>query len=353
MHWNNNMTWQRIKTLFTNLGTIITLCIGIMIVAAGFGGALLMKPSAAGSILVSTLSSLVGGFIIARAWHRSATLPSDDNGKLEEVLAETRKVQQKNLELSRSLEKAEEALEKEKEALGKEKAEKTELQHRLDTSVNVTKIQPAMKLVTSELSFDITDFYEKPLGEEHYTRLLTRKEHKDPVFYRGVYKYAGQAELRVDLSKIKLTESADRITICGPIEYEQKIMQDENESKWLMHGRREEEAHHGQTEKEMEVYEIKVKEVRDRDLEDEHIKVLKENVKKLKLFDSIKASTDKLVVEFVKMMLAPTGKQITYNPTANEAISTRTLGEFVTDYNNRVMIPESQHILRLNDAESR
>ena len=53
----------------------------------------------------------------------------------------------------------------------------------------------------------------------------------------------------------------------------------------------------------------------------------------------MKAFTDKIVVEFVKLMLAPTGKRITYSPTANEAFSTETLGELVTAYNSKVSAP--------------
>ena len=320
--------------LFTNVKATIILFIGIAIMAFGIGGALWMMPTAILPTIISSLGGFIGAFIIAGVLHHFAIDTSSDNGKLEKAMAETMEVQQKNLELSKSLEKAEEALKG-------VQAENAELLHRLDTFVNITKIQPVMKLVSGELSFDITDFYEKRLDDdEPYTHLTSRKLHENPEYYRGVYKYSGRLNMAVDLAKIRMVETADSITICGPFEYEPLLNLD-YETKWLMHGRREQEFRHGQSEKDMETYEIKVNKTRDPDLEDEQVRLVQKNLKNLKIVNSMTTFTDKIVVEFVKQMLAPTGKKITYSPTDNDAFSTKTLGEFVAAFNNRIAALES------------
>lgn len=328
--------FQLFKRLFANIGATIVLFIGIAIMAAGIGGALWMMPTAFLPTIISSMGGFIGAFIIAGVLHRFAISPNNDNGKLEEALAETKEVQQKNLELSKSLEKAEESLKKERDALKKVQAENAKLLHRLDTFVNITKIQPVMKLVTGELTFDITDFYEKRLDDnEPYKHLTSRKMHENPEYYRGVYKYSGRLNMAVDLAKIKMVETADSIIICGPFEYEPLLNLD-YETKWLMHGRREQEFRHGQSEKDMETYEIKVNKTRDPDLEEEQVNLVQKNLKNLKIVDSMRTFTDKIVVEFIKLMLAPTGKKIAYSPTGNGAFSTKPLSELVTNYNNKI-----------------
>ena len=314
--------WQGLGRLFSNLGATLVLASGIAIMAIGIVGALWMMPTAFLPTLFSALGSFIGAFIIAGALHRFVFSPSGDKAKLEEAEAATREEQRKNRELSEALEKV--------------KAEKEELQHRLTTFANVTEIQPVMKLVTGELSFDITDFCEKRLDDDKPGKhLLSGKLHETPEFFRGVYRYSGKLNLAVDLAKIKVVETDDAITICGPFEYE-PLLDLDHKAEWLMHGRREQEFRHGQTEKGMETCEIKVIKPRDPDFEDEQVAALHENLKYLKIIDSMKTFTDKIVVEFVKLMLAPTGKAITYSPTANEAFSTKTLNELVTAYNNRI-----------------
>ena len=91
----------------------------------------------------------------------------------------------------------------------------------------------------------------------------------------------------------------------------------------------------------MEIYNITVNKTRDPDLEEEQVKLLQENLNSIKFIDSMKTSADRIVFEYVKLMLAPTGKKITYSPAANEAFSTRTLGELVADYNDKVKLLES------------
>lgn len=342
---------QLFKKVITNTGATFILFIGIAFIAAGFGIAFQLMPTALVPIIISSLGGFIGTFIIAGVLHRFAIRPSDDDGKLKEVLAETREVQQKNLELTRSLEKTEAALEKAKEAsekakeaLEKVQAEKTELQNQLNSSVNITKILPVMKIIPAEISFDYTDYCEKPLGEEHYTRIFSRKEHKDPVFYRGVIKSTGKMNIALDLQKTKLIETADTITICGPFEYETSIINRKDE--WLMHGRREEESHHGKSETDLEMSGIKIVKALDTNGEDEQKALLDKKIYNLPIVESAKLFVDQLAFEYVRMMLAPTGKKITYNPTANGAFSTMTLGELVTSYNNKItMLSQTAHSL--------
>lgn len=323
--------------LFTNVKATIILFMGIAIMAFGIGGALWMMPTAILPTIISSLGGFIGAFIIAGVLHHFAIDTSSDNGKLEKAMAETMEVQQKNLELSKSLEKAEEALKG-------VQAENAELLHRLDTFVNITKIQPVMKLVSGELSFDITDYYEKQLGDiKQEIHPLTRKIHEIRDVYRGVYKYSGQLNMAVDLAKIKVVETADTITICGPFVYQPLLDLDYND-KWLMYGRREQERYHGRSENDMEIDEIQITKNRDLTLEEEQKRLLKDNLKNLKVIDSMKNFTDKIVVEFVKLMLAPTGKKITYSPTDNEAFSTKTLDELVKAYNSKVASQE-KHVL--------
>lgn len=337
MNAQNSLFWKGVKTLFTNAKATIILFTGIAIMAVGIGGALWIMPTALLSTIISAFGGFIGAFIVAGVLHRFAISPSSDNGKLEEALAETREVQQKKLELSKSLEQAEDAL---KEA----RAENAELLHRLDTFINITKIQPVMKLVTGEFTFDITDYYEKQLGDiKQEIHPLTRKIHEIRDVYRGVYKYSGQLNMAVDLAKIKVVETADTITICGPFVYQPLLDLDYND-KWLMYGRREQERYHGRSENDMEIDEIQITKNRDLTLEEEQKRLLKDNLKNLKVIDSMKNFTDKIVVEFVKLMLAPTGKKITYSPTDNEAFSTKTLDELVKAYNSKVASQEN-HVL--------
>ena len=304
--------------LFTNVKATMILGIGIAIMATGIAIAIWMMPTAFLPTIVSAFSSFIGTFIIVGALPRFIFSPSDEKKELEET-------QRKNLEL--------------KEALEKAQKEQKKLLDRLDTFANITKIQPVMKLVTGEFTFDITKYYEDPIEDDKSDKpdrhLITRKYHEDPEFYRGVYNYSGQLSLAVDLSKIKLVESDDTIMLCGPFEYEPKLDPSYKE-KWKMRGRREVEHRHGQKENEMETYEINVKKIMEPLWEEKKENEFRENLKNLDIIDSMKPFTDKMVIEFVKLLLAPTGKAVTYTPIANEAFSTKTLGELVKAYNNRV-----------------
>ena len=319
--------WQKIRNPLNNLWAFIVLILGIAIMVAGVGFAFWMKFSLILSIIISAIGGLIGGIIIDGALRRF-DFKNGENDKLEKELEEEQK---KNRELSEALKKAE--------------TDKIDLQRRLDTSTNITRIQPVMKLIVGEISFDTVNYYEKPLDEEKtktgLTGLITRKVKKSREYYRGVYKYSGQAELRVDFAKIKVAETDDTITICGPLEYEQKVIPNLKECEWRMHGRHEREEYQGTSDKDMELAAITVTKTQDQTLEKEQMDLLQDDI--LKITDSMKTSGDRLVFEIVKLLLAPTGKQITYDPTASAAIPTRTLGELVADHNRRAALPGSQN----------
>ena len=277
------------------------------------------------SLPITALSGFIGGFVIARAIPRFVPDPSSDKSKLEEAEVGLEEEKLANRMLAVKLREAQD--------------ENAKLQHRLATFANITKIHPVMKLVTGELAFDITDFYEKKLdcdeGKQPVKHFLSRKYHEMIEFYRGVYRYAGKLNFAVDLANIKVVESDREITICGPFDYK-PLLDLDHKAKWLMHGRREQEFRHGKNEGNLETYGIKVIKVRDHENEDEQISALHENIRNIKIIEPMKVFTDKLVVEFVKLMLAPTGKSIKFSPIANELYPTKTLGELVAAFNDKI-----------------
>ena len=339
--------WQKIKILFTNLGAFAILALGILIMAAGVGGACLIISKAVSvfitvlSIIISAVCGFIAGFIIAWAVQHFDFKSSsrEMEKKLEEEHSNSRNLEKKLEEEQRKNENLSATLKKTEE-------DNAKLQHSLETTPTITRIQPVMKLVLGEVSFHGTDYCEKQLGDEiKETHLFFRKEHRTKKFYRGVYDYSGQAELRIDFSKIKVAETADEIKICGPFEYEQRIFSNLKESRWRMRGRLEEETQHGSSDEDMDIATIKVKKTNVPKMEDKQLELLHENIENRKFVEMMPPASEKLVFEFVKMMLAPTGKVITYDPTAAGSIPTRTLGELVADYNRRAALPGSQNVM--------
>lgn len=307
--------WKGVKELFTNVWAASVLGLGIAIVALGIAGALLIPPRwAIGPTIVSALCSFIGAAVIVRAVDRFVVHPSTDKEKLAEAERENQEIR---AELKRSREKNE------------------ELQHRLDVSVNVTKIRPALKLTPCVIDFDITDFYEKELARRQKKGGLPiiGRTREEVEFYRGVYRYSGRLNVSVDLCKIRLVETEDAITIFGPFDYELSEVIDGAGSKgeWLMHGRRELEfREQGKPPR------VEVRDYRDPDLETEQAETVRRSLSRPKFFASMQPANDQFVVEFLKLMLAPTGKKIRYSEEAGESLPTKTLEEFVAAYNSRV-----------------
>lgn len=314
--------FQIIKRHFTNMGATIILFIGIAIMTVGIGGAVwswLSIHIALLSISISFLGGSIGGFIFREALARFVFSPSGDKSKLEEE-------QRKNHDLSMALKEAEDNI--------------IELQHQLNSSFSITSIKPVMKIIPIEVSYKYTDFYEKPLGEEHYRRPFSRKEHKDPVFYRGVIQSVGKLNVAVDLAKTKIVETADTFIICDPFEYETSVIHQEN--NWLMPGRREEESHYGSKKDDIfKIREIKVTDVHDTEGEREQEALLKKKIYNLDVVEGVKPFIDQIALDRVKLWLAPTGKKVIYRPTVNNVFSTKTLEEIEAAFNNRITALES------------
>ena len=315
--------WRGIKNSATNLGAALNLGLGIAITIGGIAIACYAPQFL--SLPIAALGGFIGGFVIARAIPHFVPDPSSDKGKLEEAEVGLEEEKLANRMLAVKLREVQD--------------ENAKLQHRLATFANITKIHPVMKLVTGELAFDITDFYEKKLdvneGKPPVKHLLSRKYHEMIEFYRGVYKYSGKLNLAVDLANIKVVETDREITICGPFDYK-PLLDLDRKAKWLMHGRREQEFRHGKSEDDLETYEIKVTKVRDQEIAEEQISALRENLKAIKIIEPMRVFTDRLVVEFVRLMLAPTGKSIKYSPVANDFYSVKTLGELVAAFNDKI-----------------
>ena len=207
-----NSLWQGIRTVFTNLWATLFLGSGIALAGGGIGVAIWMSPLAILPILISAAGGLAGAFVTAGALRRFVDRPDGVKRELETAEAAVREEQRKNHELS--------------ETLARVQKENETLRHRVETFANVTKIQPVLKLVTGELTFDITDFCEKRLDDNKSEKHpLSRKLHETMEFYRGVYKYSGKMNLAVDLAKIKVVETDDTITICGPFQYDRSHLQ--------------------------------------------------------------------------------------------------------------------------------
>lgn len=224
--------------------------------------------------------------------------------------------------------------------LDAERKNNLELEHRLTIFANVTKIQPAFKIVPAEIDFDITDFSgERPINESAAKKHpITGNYHKEQDFYRGVYKYSGKVHLMVDLAKINLCETDDEIIIYGPFAYSQAC--EPQEEKWLLPGRREHVLLRGESEDDMEVDEITVTKTMDRKGEEKQVALVRESVKHLKMIDQMRMFTDNIVKNMIELMLRPTGKQIRFIESTPAGVpdltSLKPLGEFISDFNRRI-----------------
>ena len=317
-----NRFWPLLIRVFTNLRATIILCIGIAIIVAGNVGALWMMPTAVLPVIFSFFSTFIGAFVLAGVLPHFI-VKNSINEKLEKARAETKEEQRKNLEL--------------RDALRNAKMEQEKLLHRLNSSINVTGLQPVMKITPGELRFTTTDYYEKRLdSKEPYTHFVSRKRHEDPEFYRGICRYSARQNISVDLCKIKVAETDDAIVLYGPIEYETSTIDDE--TTWLMQ-RHEQESRHGDTDEDLETYEIKVNPTCDPKWKEEQIAEMKKNLK-ASVIEPMKPFLDSFVVEYIKLLLAPTGKSIIYHPTSDGVLSSLTLGKLITSsYNNKVAMP--------------
>ena len=320
----------RLKSFVCDLWAML----GVVVIACSAIGAGYMVPMALLAIIVAVIGTFIGTFIIAGALRRfSKPALTSDSSEVAKLKQEREDVESKlQEELSRNEQLEQSLKSKEKEC--------STLERQLSMFANVTKIQPVLELVTGKFSFEIRDFLEKPIpGEKDSTpqkHLLSGHYHQEQEFYRGVYEYSGELHLAADLAKINIYETDDEITIYGPFHYTPTIGLG-YEEKWLMHGRREREFSRGNSPEDMEVTEITVTKTRDEKNEELQIQQVRQNLRNLKIIDSMESFTNNIVVEFVKTLLKPSGKQVKFVPNLPDGMPSgvKTLGAFIDEYNAR------------------
>ena len=314
----------RIRDFITNLKAMSFLALGMAITVMTVGFSIYLSLSARSSsvlaVLIAAAGAFVGALLVAGAFRRF-TPSMYCNDKLE-------------------LEKAKSQLENKDKEIRELQEENEHLNHRLQTFVNITKIQPALKLVTGEISFDITDFLEKIIKDNEPTRNpITRNFHKIQELYRGVYQYSGTLHLAANLEKLNVYETQAAITIYGPFDYTPMLGTDYKE-KWLLHGRREKVLFAGDCENAMREKEIKVTSILDYDNEERQRTLVRERLQNLDMIDSMKIYTDKIIIEFLKLMLHPTGKEIIFEDRVPDrlpaGLKLKTLQEFIEEYNKEI-----------------
>lgn len=310
----------RIKDFVTNLKAMLFLAFGFAVIALSVGLSIYLKPLSLPVILIAAAGTFCGALLIAGAFRRF-TPAVYCNDKLE-------------------LDKAKSQLADKEKEIRELQEENKHLNHRLKTFVNITKIQPALKLVTGEISFDITDFLEKIIKDNGVTRNpLTRNFHQIRELYRGVYQYSGTLHLAANLEKLNMYETKTAITIYGPFDYTPMLGTDYQE-KWLLHGRREKVMLSGDCEDAMKEKEIKVTEILDYDNEERQRTLVRERLHNLDMINSMKIYTDKIIIEFLKLMLHPTGKEIIFENHVPDrlpvGLKLKTLQEFIEEYNKEI-----------------
>ncbi|MBQ7694244.1 MAG: hypothetical protein IJT50_03885 [Lentisphaeria bacterium] len=317
--WGIDRGIEKIKSFSRDVEAMLLLLLGIAIMAAAIVVAVHMAPLALLAIAVAVAGTFIGTFIIAGALRRfSPSVVSSVSSELEKLKKEKTDAESKlNEELSKN-----EQLER---SLKSKEKECSTLERRLSMFANVTKIQPELKLEAGKFSFDITDFCEEKIpGEKDGTpqkHLLSGHYHQVRDFYRGVYKYSGELHLAADLAKINIYETDDEITIYGPFYYSPTISLD-YEEKWLMPGRRERESLKGDTPEDMEVTELTVTKTRDEKNAEKQVQQVRQNLRNLKIIDSMECFTDNIVVEFVKAILKTfrKGGQVRAEPSGGHAL---------------------------------
>ena len=311
----------KITDFFTNMKAMLFLILGMTVIVLSVVYSIISSTlSSHPFILFAATGSFCGAFLIAGAFRRfTPSMYSNDKQKLNEAITQLEDKEKKIRELQE---------------------ENEHLNHRLETFVNITKIQPSLKLVTGEISFDITDFFEKLIKEDKPKQHpLTHNFHQNRELYRGVYKYSGTLYLAAELEKLKVYETDTAITIYGPFDYTPMLSTDSN-GKWLLHGRREEVLLSGESENSMQEKKIKVTLPLDYNNEEFQRSLVQERLKNLDIIDSMKIYTDKIIIEFLRVMLHPTGKEIIFRAQQPDdlpsGLKLESLKGFIDEYNKKI-----------------
>lgn len=324
---------ERIKDFVNNLKAMLFLALGMAVIALSVVFSIYLSPRSLPFVLIAAAGTFCGALLIAGAFRRfTPTVYANDKFILESVKEQ---LKEKADEIQKLVKKNE------------------VLEHQLKTFVNITKIQPAFKLVTGEIAFDITDFLEKIIKDNEPARNpITRNFHQIRELYRGVYKYSGTLHLAANLEKLNIYESQTAITIYGPFDYTPMLGTDYKE-KWLLHGRREKVMLAGDCENAMREKEIKVTAALDYDNEEIQRTLVREKLQNLDMVNSMKIYTDKIIIEFLKLMLHPTGKEIIFEDRVPDrlpvGLKLKTLQEFIEEYNQAMDSRSSAGFIQTSD----
>jgi len=333
---------QKGRAFFNDAGAVFLLLLGIGVIALSVGIALRIRLLSLPEIVISAAGTFVGTFIITRALRRfSKNYFSSESEELA-------KAEQARLDAESKLRNAIARASQLAQDVAAAQDKIQNLEHRLSIVANVTEIQPACELVVGKCGFDITDFYEEEIDREEDGKphLLSKNYHLAKEYYRGVYERSGVLKLAVDLPRISLRETEHEIILYGPFSYSTSLETGSEHHKWKMKGRREREYWKGTSKDDMELVAIKVTKLNDERRTERQEAAVQDQIRNLKTVDSMKAFSDNMVVEFVKLLLKPTGKTVRYLPTppddAPEELTT--LNDFVSDFNRRVKTEERRRL---------
>jgi len=329
---------EKRKTIFNDVGAVFLLLLGIGVVALSVGAALCISLSSLPGVVISASGTFVGTFIITRAMRRFSRnyfrSESEELAKAEQARLDA-EARLRN-EISRSS-----RLEQDIKA-AQDKIH--HLEHRLSIIANVTEIQPACELVVGKCGFDIIDFHEEEVDhdEDDKPHPISKNYHLTKEYYRGVYERSGVLKLAVDLSRINLRETAHEIFIYGPFSYDTSIETDSEHHNWQMKGRREREYWKGSSKDDMELVAIKVTKLNDDKRMERQEEAVQNQIRNLQALDSMKTFSDNMVVEFVKLLLKPTGKTVKYLSEFPDDASgeVTVLSDFVSNFNRRLKAEE-------------
>lgn len=327
---------SKVKDFFNNLKAALLIAIGIALIAIAVGGSIYLSFISLPVILITACGTFLGSCLIVGAFNKLTVSPiSNDRIKLQE---------------------AESKLDQEEKENQRLKTENRNLNDRLKTHVNITKIQPALQLVTGIVSFDITDYrnQEEKAGGIKKHNLTVDKDKKfsqEKVYYRGVFHCSGDLKLATNLENLQIyvPTDSDEIIIIGDFAYSSSLITETYKKGWLMRGRRETEILRGPDESNMKTAEIKVELGKENENEE---KQENDNWDKLSKvadkFDFMKINSDEMIKQLIKIMLQPTGKTVKFR--CGESIENpkgqiTTLKNYIDEYNLEIDKKQEQPLL--------
>ena len=178
---------KKLNLLFSDLSISLLLIIGISIIIVSFGLSLTLIPTKTLSMIVSSIGSILGTFVI--------TLSLTKRDKV--VVEEKRETIKKEFELEEKLKQIK-SVEFDNENL---RAEIEELKFK---KLNVSSVERILELGVAKAKMRSYDYQLTTLKKEKAT--IGRDEE---LSYLGVFKYQYTAKLGIDLLKVKLKDIGD------------------------------------------------------------------------------------------------------------------------------------------------